>query len=728
MLICSLIDSIFVSILQILALNGVIGFEMLLVIIFNKLDFLVLIIFCNCLLLYTLLITIKKVKENFKPYFTISLIIDIICSLFISFTQVQVISIGEYYSVQGTAVNITYVICFIYIIASILTVLFNIKRADKRHIPIFVIMGIIAFLFIVFKLNPYLIVISIVLTFIDYIMYFTIENPDVKMIGELNLAKEHAERANRAKSDFLSSMSHEIRTPLNAIVGLSEDMQKKDNCPQEMKEDLNDIVNASHTLLEIVGNILDINKIESNKMELTEVVYNFKEEISSLARAQATRIGEKPIDFKIDLAEDIPYELYGDKAHVKQIINNLLSNAIKYTDRGSIEFSVKCINESERCLLIISVKDTGRGITTENLSKLFTKFERLDIEKNSTTEGTGLGLAITKKLVEMQGGRINVESNYGEGSLFMVQLPQKIEHLTKPLTDTQILDTTKLQLKRREEKTDYHDKTVLIVDDNKLNIKVARRSLEPLDFKAIDECYNGEECLAKISSGNTYDIILMDIMMPVMSGETAFEKLKEMGITSIVLALTADAVAGAEEKYTSQGFAGYIAKPFSQDQIKAKLDKIYKDKSTTTEARQNDLTENPTLPNFKSETVETTPTREPIDENKLLENGIDYKVGLENFGDIATYKDILRSWIEESDARIQKIKKFKNAADMANYAIEVHSLKSDSKYFGFTKLAELSYAHELKGKENDTNYVSNNFYDLEVEYNHICSIVKNYLK
>jgi signal transduction histidine kinase len=185
-------------------------------------------------------------------------------------------------------------------------------------------------------------------------------------------------------------MSHEIRTPLNAIVGFSEDIQsRKDTADPEIVEDADYILEASETLLEIVGNILDINKIESNKMKIVENVYNIKEEIETLARIDATRIGEKNINLKINLAPDIPYELIGDKIHIKEIVNNLLTNAIKYTEQGEIELNVKCINQNNICNLVICVRDTGKGIKAENIEKLFTKFERLDVEKNSTIEGTG---------------------------------------------------------------------------------------------------------------------------------------------------------------------------------------------------------------------------------------------------------------------------------------------------------------------------------------------------
>ena len=360
---------------------------------------------------------------------------------------------------------------------------------------------------------------------------------------------------------------------------MSEDIATyKDRVPNEVVEDVNDIQNASQTLLEIVGNILDINKIEADKLEIVNNTYNFKEELTNLCKVTTTRIGEKPIQFKLDIAEDIPYELIGDKTHIKQVVNNLLSNAIKYTDEGFINLTAKCINQNGICNLFISIQDTGRGIKAELINKLFEKFERLDIEKNTTTEGTGLGLAITKSLVDMMGGKINVQSQFGAGSIFVVQIPQRISKLSPPIVDSGVNKlSSDSNFVKVEENTNYGRKKILIVDDNTLNIKVAKRALSNFDFE-LDECTDGLQCLDKINSGNTYDLILMDIMMPNMGGETTLTKLKENPNFNIpVIALTADAVAGAKEKYLSEGFVDYIAKPFSRDQIKEKLDKIFKD-------------------------------------------------------------------------------------------------------------------------------------------------------
>ena len=517
-----------------------------------------------------------KLKSLAKLVFSIFTIITI---LFILALPMDTIINGESVDLNGPAYYAAMVEVVLYMI---LIILFCLSYFIKQRKGISKIVPYIS-LFIMFIFGlllrvyyPEIITETFIFAFYFLIMYFTIENPDVKMIRDLEMAKDTAEKANRAKSDFLSSMSHEIRTPLNAIVGLSEDITLyKDQVPKEVYEDSIDIQNASHTLLEIVGNILDINKIESDKMELIESKYNFREEIEGMVRVTITRIGEKNINFHLYIAPDIPYELIGDKGKVKEIINNLLTNSIKYTDEGEISLKITCVNDLNKniCNLIISCQDTGKGIKKENISRLFTKFDRLDVERNTTTEGTGLGLAITKGLTDMMGGKINVQSQYGKGSIFIVTIPQTIAEVEMPLTNTQAIDLRRINDALIEKYKGMH---ILIVDDNKLNIKVARKAIADFGF-IIDEALDGYECLEKIQNGEKYDLILMDIMMPNMSGETCLKKLKENpSFNTPVIALTADAVAGAKERYLSEGFKDYLQKPFSREQMKEKLNNIFR--------------------------------------------------------------------------------------------------------------------------------------------------------
>ena len=633
LLIVNFLDSLLNTIIIYLGYTKPTGITLIKIL--NRIDFPLYILWAWLFFLYIFHISTEKKKTHnlFKIIFNISLVINIIAILFSIILPFEIQNSNNIMYAYGNSVNVLYIICGIYMFLTLFCVLLNIKRLlNKKYAPVYVLILFAFIIGYIRLINPSLILISAVISYINLVLYFTIENPDMKMINELNIAKNNAEKANRAKSDFLSSMSHEIRTPLNAIVGLSVDIKERNICPDSMKEDLDDIISASNTLLEIVGNIMDINKIESDKIEIIEVPYNFKHELETLCRVNKVKLEDKPIEFRLNIAEDMPYELLGDKPHIKQIINNLVSNAIKYTKEGFIEVSAKCINRNNTCTIILTVQDSGIGIKEENIKKLFTKFERLDVEKNTTTEGTGLGLAITKKLVELMGGKINVSSQYGSGSIFMATIPQKISKMNK--------DKEELKTEIKENiNVDYKNKSILIVDDNKLNIKVARRSIETLNFKSIDECYNGQECLDKIKNGNYYDVILMDIMMPIMSGEKCIQELKQIpNFDTPVIALTADAVAGSEEKYKSEGFIDYIAKPFSKDQIKEKLDNILTNQT-------------------------------PTNEKYLEENNIDYKKGIELFGSIEMYKEMLKEWYKTINNKWEKIVTYKNNKDMTNYSI-----------------------------------------------------------
>ena len=413
--------------------------------------------------------------------------------------------------------------------------------------------------------STFFLILSVILNIIllVIILFYLVNNKVLKnQINHIRSEKENADKSNQYKTDFLSSMSHEIRTPLNAIVGFNECIMEASTL-EDAKENSKDVITAVNTLLEIVNGILDISKIESGKLELINVKYRPRVLIDEITKLLSSRIVDKGLEFNVNISDDLPYRLRGDQANLKKCIINILTNAVKYTDSGSITLSVDAINDNNISNISISVEDTGKGIKKEDLDKIFSKFERVEEDKNSSIEGTGLGLAITKQIIELMGGKIVVQSIYGKGSKFTIHVSQEIVNMTQSLESAN-------KVVIEDESLYFKGKKVLIVDDNSLNLKVASKILSKYEVD-IDTASSGKECIEKVKNIE-YDLILMDEMMPNMSGTETLHVLREnKDFNTPVIVLTANALVGERESYIKKGFSEYLSKPIVREDLERLL-------------------------------------------------------------------------------------------------------------------------------------------------------------
>ena len=636
----------------------------------------------------------------------------------------------------GDAVNLVYNIYELCAFCYFVSIAVNIDtiKNNKRIIPILVFIVIVIVSSYLMKNYPGMLFMAAFETLVVFLMYHTIENPDVKMLEKLGIAKQEVNKANKAKMDFLSNMSHEIRTPLNSIVGFSDCLLDTDDVG-EIKSNAKDIINASENLLEVVNGILDGSKIEAGNIEIKNASYDSAETFNSIADLIAPKIRDKGLEFKCYVAPDIPKTLYGDSINIKKIISNLLINACKYTEDGFIKYDVSCVNTGDYVKLIISVEDTGVGIKRQDFDKIFSKLQRLDIDKKD--DDSGLGLAVIKQLTELMGGKVIVHSEYGKGTIFTILINQYI-----------VNDGPAVVERKYNKMLDLSNVRILLVDDNSLNLKVSSKILEKYNANRITMCSSGFECLDLINSGNEFDIIFLDDMMPKMTGVETLKKLKKIeGFKTPVVALTANAILGMKDKYIEAGFDDYLSKPINKSILIEVLNKILIESVTdnsvvVTDNKNKNVKKYPdVIPvddaftfkvgnqlSLSSEKEDDSKEKEieVYDEKYLEKNGIDVNAALEVLGDMEMYNSTMQEFINGVADKWNKIVEYKDSSDMENYAIQVHSLKSDSKYLGLTSLADVAYQHELKSKENDIDYVNSHFSELEEQYNKTLEIVKKY--
>ncbi|MGN0403545.1 MAG: response regulator [Acetatifactor sp.] len=496
-----------------------------------------------------------------------------------------------------------------------------------------------------------------------------------RLTEELEEAKEAAEKANRAKSQFLARMSHEIRTPVNAVMGMNE-MIIRESREEQIRNYAYDVKNSSVELLSIINEILDSAKIESGKMEIVCADYEIGSLLNDLYNMISVKSREKGLQLIFDIDAGIPSKYYGDDKRIKQVLLNLLTNAVKYTNQGMVVLKLRCRVEGENAVLHYSVKDTGIGIRKEDMDKIFDTFLRVDVERNRNVEGTGLGMNIVQQLLKLMGSELKVQSEYEKGSEFSFELVQKIVN-GKELGDfrERLLEASG----QNQYRTGYiaPEAKILVVDDSQMNLKVFHNLLKESQIQ-VTEADSGKRCLELLRE-QKFDLIFLDHMMPEMDGIETFHAMCDNNLCSNtpVIMLTANAILGDRERYLREGFHDFLSKPI----IPEKLDKIILK----------------FLPEQFIRTGEVVATkRQEMSVEEIPE--IDFEAGMVTCsGDRDFYLEILQDFTQLPVK--EELTEFFNKQDYKNYCIRIHGFKNNAYSIGAKALGDLAYEMEKLTRE-----------------------------
>lgn len=540
-----------------------------------------------------------------------------------------------------------------------------------------------------------------------------------KIIEQNHLMKRlvlQTEDANRAKTNFVSNMSHEIRTPMNSIVGITEILLRSRHSPKEQEYLLN-IQSSGRVLLTIINDVLDCSKMEAGKMQLFDEPYDTCSLFHDLRISMENRIGHSGLELIYDIDQDIPCKLKGDMGRIRQVIINLVNNAIKYTEKGSVRFSVHVRQKNtDKVMLYYEVADTGIGIRKEDHKILFDAFQRVEMDRNRYVEGTGLGLTISQNLVNMMGGVIEVESEYGKGSRFFFTIEQTIIDPTPVSAVNYNGQKDNVTEKEAECLFIAPEAHILLVDDNELNLVVAKELLKPLRMQ-IDTAENGLQAV-KMVRGSQYDLVLMDHMMPVMDGIEAAKAIRALPEDKYqklpIIALTANAMVDARKEFLNAGMNGFVAKPIDFARICNQL-KLWLPK---------DLVRDVPKEEAKKLLADDLSDREIQPEDPQM--GFSFEEGVNHCGSKAALMKTIRIFYRTIDSKANKIEQCLKEGLISDYVIEVHALKSSALLIGAVPLSEAAKELEDYGKQGKTEVLEEKTPDVLTLYRDLKNILRPY--